>query len=70
MTPFLTYLHNFSGTLQIGSSKKVMVAMKFTPEYNREYAKKEFEMYAYLGAINNTNVSDPRIDIVFFVILW
>lgn len=58
------------GTLQISSSKKKMVAMKFTPEENKDNALKEYEMYTYLGAINNASTETCGIPSVYYYGQW
>lgn len=58
------------GTLRIGSSKEVMIAMKFTPEEDKENAKKEYEMYTYLDAINNASVEAYGIPSVYYYGQW
>lgn len=60
----------FVGTLRTRSSTQVMVAMKFTPEYNKHHAQEEYQMYTYLGAIQNSSVEAFGIPSVYYYGQW
>lgn len=52
------------------TSVRVEVAMKFTPSKRADVAAREYEMYTYLNAINNTDVERYGIPTVYYYGTW
>lgn len=57
------------GTLHYCGAK-TEVAMKFTPSESSNFAKKEYEMYSYLNAINRPEVEAYGIPAVYYYGEW
>lgn len=49
---------------------KKPVAIKFIYKSNVEYAQREYEMYSYMKAINETNVQKYGITAVYYYDTW
>lgn len=49
---------------------KMEIAMKFTMAEKKYLADQEYQMYSYLGAINDTNVERYGIPVVYYYGNW